>query len=339
MALGGIHITESMLLGRTDFSLDPVDADRTTIKDDGSWHVNLEIPARVKTRSSLVSSARVGSGATKTRGPIPTFYTPSKQLVAALLSNSTALSHDQHLKTLNKDPYLSKLLQGKDAFKPEKMMNTAREMSSNLFPHHLKRKAPVARQKLSLESLSDITEPLSPAEFVNSDVKVLYERTSEMDVVHKPKESRSVMPARRMTSNEPSDGYFNLSLLVEKGRLNGYSKLPEMKPMEASKGRRQQSSSRPATRSEKSSRAKNDSKSRNNNFGKNSGLVKMSTAANIGPDKKPGSGHVEGLNLESLPTNEWAKQIMSKARKQASSNIEASKVKTFKNISPSLSSL
>lgn len=167
-----------------------------------SRHVTVEMPPL---RSALTTSAfgdpsiDIGTGlASKTRDIIPNCYTPSKKVIAALKTqanidvdpfskNAPTTSNQAKLQTLKKDPYLAKLLAGSDNFKPETMLELSccrkRQPVSTVNANASGSDVISAKKNVSVESLSTDGED-SSAKFLKADVKVLYKKLSNVELVN-----------------------------------------------------------------------------------------------------------------------------------------------------------
>lgn len=248
------------------------------------------------------------------------FYTPSKQLVTAMTAPiptdpSVNVDGIQKLKILKKDPYLSKLLEGNEIFKPEIMVDD--QQNRKQISQDLKTQWGIPRRKLSLESLSDTDDELTASNFFNPDVQVLYERLSEMET--NKLADKSTFLAGGLNSREPSDGFLNLSILLETGRFNHYNKLPTIKPLENNRegmSKQQQSRKSEKSYSTRLQSALNRMK-KSTYLGNNQPTAFPLVASGIGPiNSTEPIPAIAKPQIENLPTNQWAKKIIMKIKRQ-----------------------
>lgn len=300
---------------------EPSMAPVTTLRN-SSWHIGVEIPSHmvptISNKRSVASSIlKHKTYQMKARDPIPNFYIPSQKVVSAVLEddgqapNSESAAR-QKLKILKKDPYLAKLLAGNEMFKPEIMLEDNQQNRKNQLPQqHKNTSGNNVRRKLSLESLTDTDDEAIAAKFFNPDVKVLYERLSEMEVLNNDDLIAKSKVLADLNSREPSDGFLNLPILLETGRFSHYNKLPSMKLMDNIN--KDAASKQQNKKSEKSTKLQNVL----NKMKKSPNLTSMKITHTSVLDG--GSTSIPITNqgkIEDLPTNEWAKKLMSSVKKQ-----------------------
>lgn len=288
-----------------------------------SWHIGVEIPSHmvpaISNKRSVASSIlKHKTYHMKARDPIPNFYIPSQRVVSAVLEdddhapNSESAAR-QKLKVLKKDPYLAKLLAGNETFKPESMLEENQQNRKNQLPQQYKNTASGnnVRRKLSLESLTDTDDEAIAAKFFNPDVKVLYERLSEMEVLNNEDLIAKSKLLTDLNSREPSDGFLNLPILLETSRFSRYNKLPSMKMGENIN--KEGTSKQQNKKSEKSTKLQNFV----NKMKKSNNLTSMKLTHTSVLDGASTSTAVPNQGkIEDLPTNEWAKKLMSSVKKQ-----------------------
>ncbi|CAL8141960.1 unnamed protein product [Orchesella dallaii] len=268
-----------------------------------SRHVTVQIPFQSKLlRSKNVESSSRGLEHPKTREAIPNFYNPPKSFAIATLVNTSEEQNQQGQHkpvSLRQDPYLTKLLAGSQMFKPDAMLDVHHPSRRHEFTQQNINNPENVNRKLSLESITDSDDDFAARKFFTPDIKVLYERLSE-NMEHIPTKDKDP----KLSSREPSDGYVNLPILLATGRFSRFNKLPSVKTLtEQSKGTR---------KNEMVTKVRTTSRFISNKF-----------VNKIGNEfaKRPQSS---GIRIEDLPTNEWAKKVMEKVKKQGSAIEELS---------------